>query len=35
MLEFCATLSTGLPGVEPPVNARGIKANSRPIRGTE
>ncbi len=33
MLEFCATLDTGLPEVELPVDAHGIKANGRPITG--
>ncbi|HEY5679857.1 MAG TPA: VOC family protein [Pseudomonadales bacterium] len=33
MLEFCATLNTGSPEVELPVNAAGIKANGEPITG--
>ena len=33
MLEFCATLQAGLPSVDLPVNAEGIKANGEPITG--
>ena len=33
MLEFCATLSPGVPEVDLPVNADGIKANGEPITG--
>jgi|TARA_B100000315_G_scaffold208260_1_gene203489 catechol 2,3-dioxygenase-like lactoylglutathione lyase family enzyme len=33
MLEFCATLQPGLPNVDLPVNAEGIKANGEPITG--
>ena len=33
MLEFCATLSPGLPAVDLPVNEHGIKANGEPITG--
>jgi len=33
MLEFCATLQAGLPSVDLPVNAKGIKANGEPITG--
>lgn len=35
MLEFCATLSPGLPNVDLPVNAKGLKANGKPITGAE
>lgn len=33
MLEFCATLQAGVPSVDLPVNAQGIKANGEPITG--
>ena len=33
MLEFCATLSEGLPIADLPVNEEGIKANGEPITG--
>ncbi len=33
MLEFCATLQPGLPNVDLPVNAEGIKANGQPVTG--
>jgi catechol 2,3-dioxygenase-like lactoylglutathione lyase family enzyme len=33
MLEFCATLQQGLPNVDLPVNADGIKANGQPVTG--
>ena len=33
MLEFCATLSPGVPLADLPVNAEGIKANGQPITG--
>jgi catechol 2,3-dioxygenase-like lactoylglutathione lyase family enzyme len=33
MLELCATVDAGLPEVELPVDARGIKANGQPIAG--
>ncbi|MCR9277732.1 MAG: VOC family protein [Pseudomonadaceae bacterium] len=33
MLEFCATLSPGLPNADLPVNHQGIKANGQPITG--
>jgi len=33
MLEFCATLSAGVPISDLPVNAKGIKANGEPITG--
>jgi len=33
MLEFCATLQQGLPNVDSPVNAQGIKADGQPITG--
>lgn len=33
MLEFCATLQPGLPNVDLPVNAKGIKANGQPVTG--
>ena len=33
MLEFCATVNTGSPSVDLPVDARGIKANGQPITG--
>ncbi len=33
MLEFCATLQAGVPSVDLPVNAKGIKANGEPITG--
>jgi hypothetical protein len=33
MLEFCATLQPGLPNVDLPVNAEGIKANGEPVTG--
>ncbi len=33
MLEFCATLQAGLPNVDLPVNADGIKANGQPVTG--
>jgi catechol 2,3-dioxygenase-like lactoylglutathione lyase family enzyme len=33
MLEFCATLQPGLPNVDLPVNAQGIKANGQPVTG--
>jgi catechol 2,3-dioxygenase-like lactoylglutathione lyase family enzyme len=33
MLEFCATLQPGLPNVDLPVNAKGIKANGEPVTG--
>ncbi|MEZ5557829.1 MAG: VOC family protein [Pseudomonadales bacterium] len=33
MLEFCATLQAGLPKIDLPVNAQGIKANGQPITG--
>ncbi|HEX7036719.1 MAG TPA: hypothetical protein VF210_13150 [Pseudomonadales bacterium] len=33
MLEFCATVNSGSPDVELPVDARGIKADGRPIGG--
>ncbi len=33
MLEFCATLSPGLPNVDSPVTAHGIKANGEPLTG--
>ena len=33
MLEFCATLQAGLPNVDLPVNAQGIKANGQPVTG--
>jgi catechol 2,3-dioxygenase-like lactoylglutathione lyase family enzyme len=33
MLEFCATLRTGSPSVDSPVDARGIKANGEPLGG--
>jgi catechol 2,3-dioxygenase-like lactoylglutathione lyase family enzyme len=33
MLEFCATLKAGSPNVDLPVDAKGIKANGRPITG--
>lgn len=34
MLEFCATLSEGVPIADLPVNEKGIKANGQPITGT-
>lgn len=33
MLEFCATLQPGLPNVDLPVNAKGIKANGQTVTG--
>jgi catechol 2,3-dioxygenase-like lactoylglutathione lyase family enzyme len=33
MLEFCATVNTGAPSVDLPVNAQGFKANGQPITG--
>lgn len=33
MLEFCATLNTGAPSIDLPVNARGIKADGSQITG--
>jgi catechol 2,3-dioxygenase-like lactoylglutathione lyase family enzyme len=33
MLEFCATVNTGLPNVDLPVNAKGIKSNGARISG--
>ena len=33
MLEFCATLSEGVPIADLPVNEKGIKANGQPITG--
>jgi catechol 2,3-dioxygenase-like lactoylglutathione lyase family enzyme len=33
MLEFCATLQTGLPNADLPVNAAGVKANGQPVTG--
>jgi catechol 2,3-dioxygenase-like lactoylglutathione lyase family enzyme len=33
MLEFCATVNSGAPSVDLPVNAQGIKANGQPITG--
>ena len=33
MLEFCATLSSGLPAIDLPVDAQGIKSNGEPITG--
>jgi len=35
MLEFCATLQPGLPNVDLPVNAAGIKANGQPVTGMQ
>ena len=34
MLEFCATLQPGLPNVDLPVNAQGVKANGQGVTGT-
>jgi catechol 2,3-dioxygenase-like lactoylglutathione lyase family enzyme len=33
MLEFCATLRSGSPSVDSPVDARGVKANGEPLGG--
>ena len=33
MLEFCATLSEGVPIADLPVNEKGIKANGQRITG--
>ena len=33
MLEFCATLQAGLPNVDLPVNAEGVKANGQLVTG--
>lgn len=33
MLEFCATVNTGAPSVDLPVNARGLKSNGQSITG--